>query len=73
MKRALLTRITGLKLGLDTRRAGIHAEIRVDPTRLRPREIPWLLGDPGKLVRLDRTRRRLVRDALLDVLEVVRA
>jgi GDP-4-dehydro-6-deoxy-D-mannose reductase len=49
--------------------SGTQAEIRVDPTRLRPTEIPWLVGDPDKLERLGWRRRRRVRDALTDVLE----
>jgi GDP-4-dehydro-6-deoxy-D-mannose reductase len=53
--------------------AGTHAEIRVDPARLRPTEIPWLVGDPSRLERLGWRRRRAVRDALRDVLEETRA
>jgi GDP-4-dehydro-6-deoxy-D-mannose reductase len=53
--------------------AGTRAEIRVDPGRLRPTEIPWLVGDPSKLERLGWQRRRQVRDALRDVLEEARA
>jgi GDP-4-dehydro-6-deoxy-D-mannose reductase len=49
--------------------AGTQAEIRVDPARLRTAEIPWLVGDPRKLENLGWGRRRLVRDALRDVLE----
>jgi len=53
--------------------AGTHAQIRVDPSRLRPVDIQWLVGDPRKLERLGWTRRRRVRDALQDVLEEARA
>jgi len=53
--------------------AGTNAEIRVDPRRLRPSEIPWLVGDPGKLERLGWRRRHQVRDALREVLEEARA
>jgi GDP-4-dehydro-6-deoxy-D-mannose reductase len=53
--------------------AGTRARIHVDPARLRPNEIPWLVGDPRKLERLGWTRRRTVRDALRDVLEEARA
>jgi GDP-4-dehydro-6-deoxy-D-mannose reductase len=53
--------------------AGTRAEIRVDPARLRPTEIPWLVGDPSKLERLGWTRKRQVRQALRDVLEEARA
>ena len=49
--------------------AGTQAEIRVDPARLRTAEIPWLVGDPRKLENLGWGRRRLIRDALRDVLE----
>jgi len=53
--------------------AGTRAEIRVDPARLRPTEIPWLVGNPGKLERLGWNRRRQFRDALADVVEEARA
>jgi GDP-4-dehydro-6-deoxy-D-mannose reductase len=53
--------------------AGTRAEIRVDPARLRPTEIPWLVGNPGKLARLGWNRRRHFRDALADVVEEARA
>jgi GDP-4-dehydro-6-deoxy-D-mannose reductase len=53
--------------------AGTKAEVHVDRARLRPVEIPWLVGDPGKLERLGWTRRRKVRDALGEVLEEARA
>jgi GDP-4-dehydro-6-deoxy-D-mannose reductase len=49
--------------------AGTHAELRIDPNRLRPAEIPWLVGDPGKLEALGWERKHEVRDALRDVLE----
>jgi GDP-4-dehydro-6-deoxy-D-mannose reductase len=60
---------------LDTLQAlaGTRAEVRVDPKRLRPVEIPWLVGDPSKLERLGWHRRREVREALRDVLEEARA
>lgn len=53
--------------------AGTRAEIRVDPERLRPAEIPWLVGDPGKLEQLGWRRQRPVRQALRDVLEEAQA
>jgi len=53
--------------------AGTRAEVRVDPARLRPTEIPWLVGSPGKLERLGWSRRRQLRDALADVVEEARA
>jgi len=34
------------------RRSGVEAEIRIDPARVRPVEIPHLVGDPAKLIRL---------------------
>jgi GDP-4-dehydro-6-deoxy-D-mannose reductase len=53
--------------------ASTHAEIRVDPKRVRPVEIPWLVGDASKLERLGWHRRRETREALEDVLEDARA
>jgi GDP-4-dehydro-6-deoxy-D-mannose reductase len=52
---------------------GTRAEVRVDAHRLRPVEIPWLVGDPGKVEALGWRRRRTVREALQDVLEELRA
>jgi GDP-4-dehydro-6-deoxy-D-mannose reductase len=49
--------------------AGTHAEVNVHPDRLRPAEIPWLVGDPNKLEALGWRRKREVRDALREVLE----
>jgi GDP-4-dehydro-6-deoxy-D-mannose reductase len=49
--------------------AGTHAEVKVDPDRLRPAEIPWLVGDPRKLEALGWRRKRELRDALREVLE----
>lgn len=49
--------------------AGTTARIEVDPERLRPAEIPWLVGDPGKLEQLGWRRTRRVRQALTEVLE----
>ena len=48
---------------------GTHAEVRVDPQRLRPVEIPWLVGDPTRMESLGWRRVRTVRDALSDVIE----
>ena len=53
--------------------AGTHAQVQVDTARLRRTEIPWLVGDPGKLERLGWQRRRQVRQALRDVLEEAQA
>ncbi|HEX4337950.1 MAG TPA: GDP-mannose 4,6-dehydratase [Polyangiaceae bacterium] len=47
----------------------VQAKVEVDPSRLRPVEIPVLLGDPARLKALGWTRRRTVRDALRDVLD----
>jgi GDP-4-dehydro-6-deoxy-D-mannose reductase len=53
--------------------AGTRAEIRVDPSRIRPTEIPWLVGDPDRIEQLGWQRRRQIRDALSDVLQEARA
>jgi GDP-4-dehydro-6-deoxy-D-mannose reductase len=64
-----------IQQGLDLLQeiAGTRAEIHVDPARLRVTEIPWLVGDPGKIEKLGWRRRRTLRDALGDVLEDARA
>lgn len=49
--------------------AGTYAEVHVDPQRLRPVEIPWLVGDPGKAEALGWRRRRTVRDALQELMD----
>ena len=59
--RELLDELQGL---LET-----HAEVRVDPQRLRPVEIPWLVGDPSLIESLGWRRRRTVRDALAELIE----
>lgn len=46
-----------------------HAEVRVDPQRLRPVEIPWLVGNSARIQTLGWRRRRTVRDALADLIE----
>jgi GDP-4-dehydro-6-deoxy-D-mannose reductase len=53
--------------------SGTRADVRVDPSRLRPTEIPWLVGNPQKLEKLGWRRRHDVREALRDVLEEARA
>jgi GDP-4-dehydro-6-deoxy-D-mannose reductase len=53
--------------------AGTSAEIRVDPERLRPVEIPWLVGNPSKLERLGWHRQHTLRGALRDALEEFRS
>jgi GDP-4-dehydro-6-deoxy-D-mannose reductase len=49
--------------------AGTRAEIRVEPERLRPAEIPWLVGDPARTERLGWSRRRSIDRALSDILD----
>jgi GDP-4-dehydro-6-deoxy-D-mannose reductase len=53
--------------------AGTRAEIRVDPTRLRPAEIPWLVGNPARVETLGWKRRRSVEEALGEALAEARA
>jgi GDP-4-dehydro-6-deoxy-D-mannose reductase len=48
---------------------GTRAEVRVDPKRLRPVEIPWLVGDPARIESLGWRRRRTVRTALAELIE----
>jgi GDP-4-dehydro-6-deoxy-D-mannose reductase len=47
----------------------INARVEVDPARLRPIEIPILLGDPARLTSLGWKPRHELRAALRDVLE----
>ncbi len=49
--------------------AGVTAAVEVDHLRLRPAEIPSLVGDPAKLRKLGWQPSRTVRDALREVLE----
>ena len=49
--------------------AGVSAKIEVDAARLRPAELPNLVGDPAKLRKLGWTPTRTVRDALRDALD----
>jgi GDP-4-dehydro-6-deoxy-D-mannose reductase len=51
---------------------GTRAEVRVDPERLRPVEIPWLVGDPGRAEALGWRRRRGVQEALLELIDSLR-
>jgi GDP-D-mannose dehydratase len=53
--------------------AGTRAEIKVDPTRLRPAEIPWLVGSPTRIERLGWKRQRTVEQALSEALVEARA
>jgi GDP-4-dehydro-6-deoxy-D-mannose reductase len=48
--------------------ARVAADIVVDPAKLRPADIPSLVGDPARLKGLGWTPRRTVRDALAEVL-----
>jgi len=49
--------------------AGVRAEIEVDRARLRPAELPSLVGDPTKLRKLGWQPSRSVRDALREALD----
>jgi GDP-4-dehydro-6-deoxy-D-mannose reductase len=46
--------------------------VRIDPERLRPVEIPWLVGNPARIEALGWTRRRTVIDALEDLVDSLR-
>lgn len=48
--------------------AGVEVSVEVDPSRLRPNELPYLVGDPGKLKRLGWRPSRSLDDALRDAL-----
>jgi GDP-4-dehydro-6-deoxy-D-mannose reductase len=48
--------------------AGVSVEVRVDPAKLRPVDVPRLVGNPARLRDLGWTPRRGVRRALEDVL-----
>lgn len=50
------------------KRASSSAKVHVDPARLRPVEIPWLVGDPSKLEALGWSRQKSWRDAVEEVL-----
>ena len=45
-------------------RSGLRVTLEVDPARVRPVELPWLVGNPGKLEALGWQRRRTLDDAL---------
>ena len=49
--------------------SGSKAEVKVDAARLRPVEIPWLVGDPSRLQSLGWKARKTWRDAVKDVLQ----
>jgi GDP-4-dehydro-6-deoxy-D-mannose reductase len=48
--------------------AGVDVHVEIDPERLRPNEVPGLVGDPGKVSRLGWNGARPLEDALLDTL-----
>jgi GDP-4-dehydro-6-deoxy-D-mannose reductase len=48
--------------------AGVEVRIEVDPSRFRPNDLPYLVGDPVKLQRLGWRPSRRLDDALLDAL-----
>jgi GDP-4-dehydro-6-deoxy-D-mannose reductase len=48
--------------------AGVKAKVEVDPARVRPVDLPSLVGDPGKLRALGWTPRLTWKDALAEVL-----
>jgi GDP-4-dehydro-6-deoxy-D-mannose reductase len=55
------------------RLSGVNARVEVDPARLRPAEIPSLVGDPARLIALGWEPRLGATDALREVLEEQRA
>ncbi len=48
--------------------ASVSAEVLVNPSRLRPVEIPWLVGDPTRLAQVGWQPQRLLAEALREVL-----
>jgi len=49
--------------------SGVRVKVEADPARLRPVELPALVGDPSRIRALGFRPRRKVREALKDVLE----
>jgi GDP-4-dehydro-6-deoxy-D-mannose reductase len=49
--------------------AGVKATVQPDPARMRPAELPSLVGDPAKLEKLGWRREKTVTDALREVLK----
>jgi len=47
---------------------GVRAKVEVDPARIRPVDLPSLVGDPSKLIALGWRPRRTAQDALTEVL-----
>jgi GDP-4-dehydro-6-deoxy-D-mannose reductase len=54
------------------RASGVDARIEVDPARVRPVDLPCLVGDPSKLRALGWSPQRTVREALNDALAEAR-
>jgi GDP-4-dehydro-6-deoxy-D-mannose reductase len=52
---------------------GVSTDVRVDPAKLRPADIPWLVGSAAKLRGLGWSPVATVRDALKDVLSDAQA
>jgi GDP-4-dehydro-6-deoxy-D-mannose reductase len=53
--------------------SGVEARIELDPERVRPIDIPSLVGDPSRLRALGWKPRHAIREALADVLSEARA
>ena len=51
---------------------GTRAEVRVDPQRLRPVEISWLVGNPARIESLGWRRRRTLNNALEELIHSLR-
>ncbi len=49
--------------------AGVKCEVHIDTDRLRPAEIPWLVGDPSRINQLGWKPERTAREGLADALE----
>ncbi len=49
--------------------AGVEASVEVDPDRLRPNDIPWLVGSPSRINELGWAPKSSVTQALKDVLD----
>lgn len=52
---------------------GVSTEVRVDPAKLRPVDLPWLVGSAAKMRALGWSPQWTVRDALKDVLSDTQA
>jgi len=48
---------------------GVEARVQVDPERLRPTDLPSLIGDPARILRLGWIPSRTVGDALREALD----